>query len=246
MKINDGIEAVDSKVYSILMIGQSNMAGRGDFADVEKIKNPNCYMLRMGRWQPMSEPVNPDRYIFLEYGDFHSGISPAASFADDMAKDTGKKIGLIPCADGGTSLNQWMPGEVLFDHAVMQAKLAMRSSELVGIIWHQGEADARRDETIDSYKDRFIRMITEMRRELGVDAPVVLGELAYEINPKYEVTPERSKRINEVFLEITKELPRSALASSAGLPMKPDGIHFNAVGARELGHRYYEKFKELL
>jgi hypothetical protein len=246
MKINDGIEAVDNKIYSILMIGQSNMAGRGDFGEVEKINNPNCYMLRMGRWQAMREPVNADRYVLLEDGDFHSGVSPAASLADDMAKDTGKKIGLIPCADGGTSLNQWMPGEILFDHAVMQASLAMRTSELVAIVWHQGEADARRTELIDTYKERFITMISAMREQLGVDVPVVLGEIAHKINPKYEVTEENSKRINEVFLEITKELPRSAVASSAGLSMKRDGIHFDSAGAREFGHRYYAKLKELL
>ena len=46
------------------MIGQSNMAGRGDIGDVEPIHNSNCYMLRMGRWQPMTEPVNTDRAVF--------------------------------------------------------------------------------------------------------------------------------------------------------------------------------------
>ena len=41
---------------AFLMIGQSNMAGRGDFGEVEEIKNPLCRMLRNGRWIPMSEP----------------------------------------------------------------------------------------------------------------------------------------------------------------------------------------------
>ena len=47
------------------MIGQSNMAGRGDFGEVEPIDNCNCLMLRMVRWQRMSEPVNPDRAVFV-------------------------------------------------------------------------------------------------------------------------------------------------------------------------------------
>lgn len=46
---NDGI-AKKEKVQSILMIGQSNMAGRGAIKDVEPIKNGKCFMLRMGRW----------------------------------------------------------------------------------------------------------------------------------------------------------------------------------------------------
>ena len=53
------------------MLGQSNMAGRGDFGEVEEINNPLCYMLRNGRWQPMSEPINPDRHVF---GYLHSGV----------------------------------------------------------------------------------------------------------------------------------------------------------------------------
>ena len=38
-------------LLSILMIGQSNMAGRGDFGQVEPIHNEHCYMLRMANWQ---------------------------------------------------------------------------------------------------------------------------------------------------------------------------------------------------
>ena len=49
---------------SFLMLGQSNMAGRGNFGEVEEINNPLCKMLRNGRWQYMSEPVNPDRGFF--------------------------------------------------------------------------------------------------------------------------------------------------------------------------------------
>ena len=69
-KINDGISAVNEKITSFLMIGQSNMAGRGDFGEVPEIKNKSCFMLRMGRWQVMAEPINCDRQIFE--GSFHS------------------------------------------------------------------------------------------------------------------------------------------------------------------------------
>lgn len=35
---------------SFLLIGQSNMAGRGDFGEVPDIKNKKCFMLRNGRF----------------------------------------------------------------------------------------------------------------------------------------------------------------------------------------------------
>ena len=82
--ILDGLNENTNTMTSFLMIGQSNMAGRGDFGEVERIDNADCYMLRMGRWQKMSEPINPDRAIFDV--EFHSGINLCASFASIFKK----------------------------------------------------------------------------------------------------------------------------------------------------------------
>lgn len=78
--LKDGIAVNDEKIYSFLMIGQSNMAGRGAIGEIEPVNNANCCMLRMGRWQTMSEPVNPDRP--LSGIEFPSGVSLATYFAD--------------------------------------------------------------------------------------------------------------------------------------------------------------------
>ena len=152
------------------------MAGRGDFGEVPEIVNPKCFMLRNGRWQPMSEPINPDRPIF---GYFHSGIGLSASFADEYAKYFGEEIGLIPCADGGTKIEQWQPGELLYDSAVSQAKLARRTSEIAGILWHQGENDSINQEDAELYHERFINMISSLTKDLDLpeNIPVIIGEL---------------------------------------------------------------------
>ena len=144
----DGESIQDSDMLSVLMIGQSNMAGRGDLGTIPEINNPDCYMMRMGRWQPMRDPINVDRP--LSGIPFPSGVSLAGSFADELSRYTGRRVGLIPCADGGTKIAAWQPGEVLFDHAVAMCELAKRSSRLYGIIWHQGESDCWTD--IEEYK----------------------------------------------------------------------------------------------
>ena len=46
--IKDGLTKVSSGINSFLMIGQSNMAGRGHFDEVEPINNKLCHMLRIG------------------------------------------------------------------------------------------------------------------------------------------------------------------------------------------------------
>ena len=240
MQINDGVQKTEGELHAFLMIGQSNMAGRGEFSHVEPISNKLCYMLRMGRWQKMSEPINPDRPI-LE-GAFHSGVSLAASFADAYATERGVKTGLIPCADGGTKISQWMPGEILYDHAVMQCGLARRTSVIKGILWHQGESDCKNDDTVAAYKGKLITMMTALRRDLGDETlPILIGELSERIDPKWE-RGDRPARLNRIFAEIARELPDCTVVSSAGLSMKPDGIHFDAPACREFGKRYYKAY----
>lgn len=246
MVIKDGLRLSDSEknIYSFLMIGQSNMAGRGEIADVTAIDNENCLMLRMGLWEKMSEPVNPDAPIFNE--DFHSGTSLAASFADNLQKYSGAKIGLIPCAVGGTKLCQWMPGEILFDHAVMMAKLAMRTSTLSGILWHQGESDCGTDENVATYKDRFIRMVSALKKELGADdIPIIIGQLSENITDVWNVG-ERPQRLNKIFSEIAEELPFCRVAASENLTLKSDGIHFDAKSSRIFGQRYFEEYLKIV
>ena len=243
--IIDGLDNKTFDITSFLMVGQSNMAGRGDLDEVPPIKNNDLYMLRMGRWQKHSEPVNPDRPVTK--GEFHSGVGLASSFADDYSKHYGRKVGLIPCADGGTKILQWMPGEILFDHAVFMAKLAMRTSNFGGIIWHQGESDCNA-ESIDLYKERFITMMSEMRRQLGAEKlPLIIGELSLDVDAKRWGHVAYADKMNGIFHEIAKEIPYCAVASAKDLPLKKsDGLHFNSIGSREFGHRYFEKYLEIV
>ena len=236
----DGIEKKEM-IHSFLMIGQSNMAGRGNIGEVEPIQNSRCYMLRMGRWQPMSEPINPDRAVFR--GKYASGVSLAASFADSYANHTGLEVGLIPCADGGTVIEQWQPGELLYDHAVMMAKLAMRTSRLSGILWHQGESNCRKlDE--EAYRRQFLRLMESLRRDLGVaDLPLVIGEISEDISPAHGMTDMPA--MNRLLHRLQAECPNCAIVQAKDLPLKDDGVHFTAASCRELGRRYFEAYKAL-
>ena len=239
MFINDGLTKIEGEMHAFLMLGQSNMAGRGEFADVEPIVNRNCYMLRMGRWQKMSEPINPDRAIFT--GEFHSGVSLGASFADDVSRTLGWRVGLIPCADGGTRLAQWMPGELLFDHAVMMASLAARTAKIEGILWHQGESDCGTEEGIATYAENFKVMIAALRAALGANVPLFIGELSERTGARWG-GGKGHDRMNGVFKLLAQEMPNTTLIPAAELDLKPDELHFNAASLRVLGSRYAEAF----
>lgn len=225
-------------MYSFLLVGQSNMAGRGFPAEVEPIPTEGVYVLRNGRWWPMYVPVNPDRV--------KSGINLAESFALRFLQDhPGDTVGLIPCADGGTCLDQWMPGQVLFDHAAMMTELAQRSSTLCGILWHQGESDCH-DDRYPLYEEKCSHILQALRQAVNEpEVPVLLGGLGPYLlenpNPRYV----NYVHVNRALQAMAEKLPQFGYVDSEGLGSNPDKLHFSAAALREFGNRYYEEYLRL-
>lgn len=225
-------------IHSFLLIGQSNMAGRGFLNESAEIDTKRIKILRNGRWQGMFRPINPDRSF--------SGVCLAESFAEKYAEKFGVDVGLICCADGGTSLDQWKEGSLLFDNAVYNARLAKRTSTIAGILWHQGESDCA-PQFRSTYKERFEKMINALRRELDLyDVPVLLGGLGdflplRESNPNYL----HYEKLNAVFEQIANDNPMTGYVSAKGLGANPDNLHFNAKSLYEFGLRYFEEFDKI-
>lgn len=223
-------------IHSILIIGQSNMGGRGYPADVDPIKNPDILVNRNGRWRPMYVPVNPDRIT--------SGINLVESFADRYQKEKGVQVGIIPCADGGTSLDQWAVGSLLFDHACYMAKLAQRTSTIAAVLWHQGESDCG-DSNYPLYEEKMLKILDGFRDRLGLhDVPFLLGGLGDFLTkfPGSDVFGRNYKHVNEALKRITTKRERVGFVSAEGLGSNPDFMHFSAQALREFGIRYYEEF----
>lgn len=227
---------------AFLMMGQSNMAGRAAVCDVPAIEDERLFMLRCGLWQPLSEPVNPDRRVFPSGEKHISGVSPAPAFARRYAERYDRETGLVPCAYGGSTIGQWQPGCPLFEHALMQAKLAMLSGSLRGILWHQGESDSRSMEDVEAYETRFGTMMHAFTAALDMpDLPVVLGELGRFCVGKFPY----AMQMNEVLHRIADQHDHYGIASADGLTGLADGMHFDAASSRILGDRYFQAFEEL-
>lgn len=242
---NDASKAKVGGMKSVLLIGQSNMAGRGDFGEVPEIRHPRCFMMRNGKWIPMSEPINPDRAIFNAL--FHSGIGLSASFAAALAEsEPGTRVGLIPCADGGTSLADWAPGGLLYDNAVFHVGLAKRTSEVAAILWHQGENDSHAEADARAYRRRVADFFSSLRRDAGLEGvPLVVGELGRFLDAYNNGHCRFWRTVNEALHDYAASDPLVAVASSEGLPCKPDNVHFNSVAQREFGLRYHNAYRTL-
>ena len=214
------------------------MGGRGFRDEVPKIENDRLFVLRNGRWRAMYVPVNPDRVT--------SGINLAESFADAYAREHGVDVGMIPCADGGSSLDQWQVGGLLFDHACYMAELASRTSTIAAVLWHQGESDCR-EERYPLYEEKLAVIMAAFRERLGLhDVPFLLGGLGDFLAdcPR----GERFKNyvyVNEALEHYAQKTPMTGFVSAKGLLANPDNLHFSAVALREFGLRYYEAFGAL-
>ena len=235
---------MEKAMHSFLMIGQSNMAGRGFKEQVDPIENPNVKVMRNGRWWKMYVPVNPDRVT--------AGISLAESFADEYSKaHPDVEVGLIPCADGGTSLNQWRVGGLLYDNAVNHGKLAQRTSTIVGVLWHQGESDCY-DGSWQVYAQKLTPIFRSLRRDLDLqDVPFLVGGLGdYLAEHPYRTEDgnlvfTNYVRVNEALQTVAATEPMTGFVSAEGLGGNPDHMHFSAPALREFGVRYYREFERL-
>lgn len=221
---------------SVLMIGQSNMAGRGFIDEVPIICNERIQMLRNGRWQMMTEPMNYDRPV--------SGVGLAGSFAAMWCMENEEdKIGLIPCAEGGSSLDDWAVDKTFFKHAVSQAKFAMQDSELIGILWHQGENDSYGG-SYQTYYEKLHVIVEALRKGLNApEVPFIIGGLGDFLGKSgFGLNCIEYELVNHELQRFALEQKNSYFVTAEELTSNPDGIHMNAISQRKFGIRYYEAF----
>jgi hypothetical protein len=226
-----------------LLIGQSNMAGRGAIAAEDTLTHPRVWMLNQAnQWVLAKAPLHFDKPAIV-------GVGPGLAFGKAMAAAAPKAtIGLIPCAVGGAPVAAWQPGAYYeptksypYDDALRRAREAANGGTLKGILWHQGESDSR-PETISTYLANLEALIGRLRRDLAVPGlPFVAGELGYFVIPNNPVVAQFNQQIRQ----LPGRVSRTGLVTAEGLTHKGDTLHFDAASARELGRRYAARMQQV-
>lgn len=227
----------DYDVY--LLLGQSNMAGRGRMLPEDAVKTiEGVWLLNAdGVPEPAVSPLNRYSSIRKEIG--MQQICPGNYFSEEMHKATGRKILLVVNARGGSSLSEWMkdsPEQDYFEEAVKRAGQAARYGKIKAVLWHQGESDSGRS---DVYLDSLAVFVSNLRKAIGLDSvPFIAGEIAR--------WTDNASAFNEMISHISERIPNSSYVSSEGCtPLK--GVsdpHFSREGQMLLGHRYACKVLE--
>lgn len=245
-----------------LLIGQSNMAGRGELHEEDMKPMENVYILDVaGKVVPATNPLN--MYSSVRKTAAMQKMNPGYMFSRIVAEKTGRKILLVVNARGGTAIKEWMKGAEstnkyweektertlsFYDEALRRTRQALQYGTLKGILWHQGCADRGNSE----YMTQLARMVKDLRSDLGADVPFVAGQLG-TWNPKSQA---RSEKFNDNLTKISKYIPYSDWVSSEGTkPIvtrksggKPDlkDPHFDRESQMLLGKRYAQKILKMV
>lgn len=228
------------EVHLYLLMGQSNMAGRGVISkEYENIDPKNIIMLNKElEWIQAKHPIHFDKPKVI-------GVGPGLAFAIKMASENPKvKIALIPCAIGGTSIDMWKAGAFdkatnshPYDDAILRIRAAASYGIFKGVIWHQGEADSSPDKAL-SYVSKLKKLIKNIRKETrNRKLPWVIGELG-----RYK---ETYQNINKVLVSVPNNIHFTEIAFSDGLTHKGDSTHFDSKSADILGKKMAEKMISL-
>jgi len=243
------LPADPAKVFLFLLIGQSNMAGRGAVENEDRVTDPRIlYYTPDRQWRLARDPLHWDRPDSTTI----NGVGPALSFARRLLPDLPEDavIGLIPAAQGSTPIGQWgktysgdstyYGGQFLYPHAVGRALEAMQVGTLAGILWNQGENDATNAE-LDagaSYRNSLHRLIGDLREDLGNPR---LPFIAATLGPWRDSTTA----INNVFLALPGEVPFTATVNTLDPEVAPllvnnpnDLPHYLTPSYRLLGQLY--------
>lgn len=230
------------KFHLFLLMGQSNMSAsvKLDKKDLAVAGRILVLDPKDGKtWKGVLGEKNNKHFAFP--------VGPGFGFAAEMArKNPTITIGLIPVAVSGSPLSSWEKGAGHYKRTVERLANVRKQGALKGVLWHQGETDAyRNNRDPHSYGKRLAKMIGDLRAEIKAPKlPFVVGEIGHWVSRK------RSFRfvpiINAALNGIPKAVANTACVSSAGLGHYGGNLHFNESSSHEFGRRYAAAYVKLV
>lgn len=239
--------------YLVLpILGQSNAFGMGQPLDPAGADKPHP---RVHQW-PMCGPSKGTAVLAVEpllHEIPGRGVGFALTFAKALAEDSGRSVLLIPGARGDTGFTPkngftWDPDDSrtrvnLYRNAVAaidDALAAFPGSEVVAVLWHQGETDVPLMSAPD-YQAKFDGLIADLRRRYGAETPFVLGGMCPE---EMEWSHKDYSAIHAVHVDTPQRVPNTIFVEGPrdGYNSKKDR-HYSAKGQHALGHAMWSAYR---
>ena len=248
-KLPEGTEQLD--LY--LLIGQSNMKGRGIMPE-EPNRDPHIVMMHLkdDSWYLARHPLHlaGDAKTFVGHG--NEGVGPGLAFAEALISKNPKiAIGLVPCAVGGSPINLWQKGGKLYDEALRRAIVAMQTTaplkaRIRGVLWLQGEANANAA-GLPVHEAKLLKLVDDLRADLAQpDLPFIactIGEMG-DIRDAPNLADTQA--INQILLALSSKRASTACVDARDLHTHiGEMLHYDTAAQNEIGKRFAAKLEEL-
>jgi hypothetical protein len=252
----------DTNFYIFLCFGQSNMEGFPGVEEQDKTVDNRFQVLaavdfptigrKKGDWRPAVPPLCRES----------TGLCPADYFGRMLVSKlpANVKIGIVNVSVAGCKIElfdknnyqsyastapSWMTGIINayngnpYQHLVEMGKLAQKDGVIKGVLLHQGESNTNDKDWPSKVKAIYDNLIKDLNLKTE-ESPLLAGELVHADQQG------ACASMNAIINELPKTIPNSYVISSKGCASRPDHLHFNAAGYRELGRRYGIKMLSLL
>ena len=223
-------------VWVFIMAGQSNMAGRGFVEPKDTIPSKRILTINKNKEIILAkEPLNIYEPAFI-------GLDCGLSFGKRLIEQIPDSISvlILPTAVGGSSIYKWLGDSIHRDVPLLtnfkeKVELGKSIGQLKGILWHQGESDANKNNSFE-YEDRLSELFIHFREIAGDnELPILSGELgAFSEN-------EYFKRINGQIRNYASNHDL-ILIKTSDLNHKGDSLHFDSAGQRLMGKRFADEY----
>lgn len=240
-----------------VLAGQSNMEGIGILDD----KMPPQHLTRAfymdERWDVADDPLHDlpaatdSIHMHIHGGSFEPrnprlGTGPGVAFGQTLSEELGIPIGLIPCAHGGTSMNQWSPdyadhnGYGLYHMLIERIKKV--GGSIKGLFWYQGCSDTD-EHSAATYYDKMVHFIGTLRAYTAMNLPIVMVQIARMCS--HEIDATHWNAIQNEQLKLSQTVSHLALVASIDLEMD-DFIHISGTSQNRLGMRSAKAMSHLI
>lgn len=216
----------------IILAGQSNMMGRGKTYELPatyKQTPANIQFFYQGRERKLAQ--------FAYFG-------PEVSFAHEVARAfPHDNIILVKQAASGSTIKQWQAGQALYKGLLRQVGFATDNKEqqtVDAILWMQGESDAQSSLPVASqYGGQLKQLVDSLRQDLhSPHSLFIFGQTSLE-HPSSKASLDTVRQQQDA---MQRSLENVSMVTTDKLGKLGDGIHLNATGQMELGHRFAKAY----
>ncbi len=132
--------------------------------------------------------------------------------------------------------------DTLYGSCLACAKEA--GARIAGLLWYQGESDARSIETAESWRAKFEQLLQRFRTDLN-DPRLPVAFVQRADQPQRDAADYPGwARVQQA--QATLAVSRARMVSAKGLVLKPDQLHLSTASQRIVGKRLATAMNALL